>query len=200
MWRWAWLTIAIGPLLAGALGGCAASQNPLGPESEAESEPRLVGTWQYAGDKSGGWDYLHIFPSGDGGMLEIVAINGEDRSWAVLSGYVTAIGERRFVNLRIVDASAALKADLDKQQNRESYPYSFVAVRFDRDDRLSIAYPVEQLHAAVKAGRLAGETVGDYDVFISDASAHIAALFSSLDDDELFKDPLPYRRVAAYSP
>jgi hypothetical protein len=200
MARSGWLTIVIGVLLPCLLAGCAASQNPLGPESEAVSEPRLSGAWQYAGDKSGGWDYLHIFPSGNGGTLEIVAINSEDKGWAILSGYVTVVGERRFVNLRIVNASAALKADLDKQAHKDSHSYSFVAVRFDGDDRLSIAYPVEQLHAAVKDGRLAGETVGDYDVFITDSSANTAALLGGLGDGDLFKEPLLYRRIPAPLP
>ncbi|MGH6928839.1 MAG: hypothetical protein ACREEV_11020 [Dongiaceae bacterium] len=190
----------MGALLAAVLGGCAASQNPLGPESEAVTEPRLAGAWQYAGDKGGGWDYLHIIPGGNGSSLEIVAINSEDKGWTVLSGYVTAVGERRFVNLRIVDASAALKADLDKQAHKDSHPFSFVAVRFDGDDRLSVAYPLEQLHAAVKDGRLAGEIVGDYDVYVGDSSANIAALLGGLGDGDLFKDPLLYRRISAPSP
>jgi hypothetical protein len=200
MVRSGWLTVVIGALLAGLLGGCAASQNPLGPESEAVSEPRLAGAWQYVGDKGGGWDYLHVFPNGSGSALEIVAINSEDKGWAVLSGYVTAVGERRFVNLRITDASAALKADLDKQPRKDSHPYSFVAIRFDGEDSLSVAYPVEQLHAAVKDGRLAGETLGDYDVFISDSSAKVAALLGGLGEGDLFKDPLLYRRIPAPSP
>jgi len=200
MARSGWLTTIIGILIAGMLGGCAASQNPLGPESEAVSEPRLSGTWQYVGDKSGSWDYLHVFPSGNGSVLEIVAINSEDKDWAVLSGYVTAVGARRFVNLQVIGASAALKADLDKQEHRATHPYSFVAVRFDADDRLAVAYPVEQLHAAVEAGRLAGETVGDYDVFITDSSDNIAALLDSLAEGDLFKDPLLYRRIGAPQP
>jgi hypothetical protein len=200
MVRWRGLRTVIGVVLAGALAGCAASQNPLGPEGEAASEPRLVGTWQYAGDKGGGWDYLHVFPHESGSTIEVVAVNSADKGWAVLSGYLTAVGERRFANLRIVEASAALRADLDKQAHKDSHPYSFVAVRFDGDDRLSIAYPVEQLHAAVKDGRLAGETVGDYDVFVTDSSANIAALLGGLGDGDLFKDPLLYRRLPAAAP
>lgn len=198
MARSGWLTVVIGAVLAGVLGGCAASQNPAGPESEAVSEPRLAGAWQYAGDKGDGWDYLHVFPNGS--TLEIVAVSSEEKGWAILSGYVTAVGERRFVNLRITDASAALKADLDKQERVDSHPYSFVAIRFDGDDRLAVAYPVEQLHAAVKDGRLAGEIVGDYDVFITDNSAKIAAVLGALDDGDLFEDPVPYRRIAAPAP
>ena len=200
MVRSGWLTAGVGVLLAGLVGGCAASQSPLGPESEAVSEPRLAGAWQYVGDKGGGWDYLHVFPDGSGGALEIVAINSADKDWAVLSGYVTAVGERHFVNLQITDASAPLKADLEKQGRKDSHPYSFVAIRFDGDDRLSVAYPVQQLHAAVSDGRLAGETVGDYDVFISDSSANIATVLAGLGEGDLFKDPLLYRRIAAPSP
>jgi hypothetical protein len=200
MMRSGWFAIVVGTVLAGLLGGCAASQNPLGPESEAVTEPRLAGAWQYAGDKTGGWDYLHVLPSGNSSTLEIVAINSEEKGWAVLSGHVTAVGERRFVNLRIVSASAALQADLDKQPHKDSHPYAFVAIRFDGDDRLSVAYPVEQLHAAVKDGRLSGEIVGDYDVFVTDTSANIAALLGGLGEGDLFKDPLLYRRVPAPSP
>ena len=200
MVRSSWLAKVVAMLVAGALGGCAASQNPLGPEAEAVSEPRLAGTWQYVGDKSGGWDYLHVLPGGDGRGMEIVAINSAEKVWAVLSGYITAVGERRFVNLRVAEASAAVKADLEKQQYPATHPYSFVAVRFDGDDSMAVAYPVEQLHAAVETGGLAGKTIGDYDVLITDTPANIAALLGGLSDDDLFKDPLLYRRIPAASP
>lgn len=188
--------IVLGVLLAGVLAACAASQNPIGPESEAASEPRLAGTWQYDGDK-GGWDYLHIFPSEDGKALEIIAINGEEKAWAILSGYVTASGDRRYVNLRLANASPAIMADVQKQGQHDRYPYSFVAFRFDGDNRLLFVYPIEQLYAAVKAGRLAGATAGDYDVSVSDTSANIAAEMAAVSDAELFKDPGAYRRISA---
>jgi hypothetical protein len=194
------LTMVIAVLVAGVLGGCAASQNPLGPESEAVSEPRLTGSWQYVGEKSGGWDYLHVFRDGEGRGIEIVAINSTEKAWAVLVGYLTAVGERHFVNLRVTEAAAAVEADLDKQQYPATHPYSFVAIRFDGSDGLAVAYPIEQLHAAVTAGRLAGTTIGDYDVLITDTSANIAALLGGLSEDDLFKDPLLYRRIPAPSP
>lgn len=180
--------------MAVALAGCAASKNPLGPASEAVSEPRLAGVWAYEG---GGdrWEYLHILPSDDGKQMQIVAVNQGDKSWAVLDGYVTAVGERRFVNLRLAAADAGLMADVEKTGRKDSHPYSFAALAFDGDDVLRIGYPLEALHQAVKDGRLAGQVEGDYDVFIADSSDKIAAVLGALDDAALFKEPKQYKRV-----
>lgn len=181
-------------LFAVALGGCAASKNPLGPASEAVSEPRLAGVWAYEGGNDR-WEYLHILPSDDGKQLQIVAVNQGDKSWAVLDGYVTAVGERRFINLRLAAADPGLMADVDKSGHKDSHPYSFAAYAFDGDEVLRIGYPQEPLYKAVKDGRLAGETSGDYDVFVADSSANIAASLGALDDAALFKDPKQYKRV-----
>lgn len=181
-------------LFAVALAGCAASKNPVGPASAAVGEPRLAGVWAYDGGDER-WEYLHILPSDDGKQLQIVAVNQGDKSWAVLNGYVTAVGDRRFVNLRLTAADASLMADVDKTGRKDSHPYAFAVYAFDGDDVLRIAYPAEPLHQAVKDGRLAGETEGDYDVFISDDSAKIAAVLGALDDAALFKEPKRYRRV-----
>lgn len=187
--------------MAVALGGCAMSKNPVGPASEAASEPGLTGTWQYVGDKSGGWDYLHIFPSDSGNALEIVAISSADKTWSILSGYVTPVGERRFVSLRLTTASETILQDAAKMAAVADHPYSFVAYRLD-GDKLMIAYPLEQLQQAVKGGKLVGKIAADseYDVIIDDSSANIAAVLGAIPDGELFKDPLPYRRVAAGAP
>jgi hypothetical protein len=181
-------------LLAVALAGCAASKNPVGPASEAVSEPRLAGLWAYYDGGGDGW-YLHILPGDDGKQLQIVAVIHGDKSWAVLDGYVTAVGERRFVSLRLAAADAGLMADVDKSGRKDSHPYSFAAYAFDGDDVLRIGYPLEALHQAVKDGHLAGEVDGDYDVFIADSSANIAAVLGALDDAALFKEPKQYKRV-----
>lgn len=189
-------------VIAVALGGCAMSKNPVGPAGEAVSEPGLVGTWQYAGDKSDGWDYLHIFPSGTGNAVDVVAISSADKTWSVLNGYVTAVGERRFVSLRLKTATESVLQDAAKMAAAADHPYSFVAYRLDGSDKLMIAYPLEQLQQAVKSGKLAGKIAADseYDVIIDDSSANIAAVLGAIPDGELFKDPLPYRRVAAGTP
>jgi hypothetical protein len=111
-----------------------------------------------------------------------------------LDGYVTAVGERRFVNLRLAAADAGLLADVAKSGHEDSHPYSFAAYAFDGDDVLSVAYPQEALYKAVKEGRLAGETSGDYDVFIGDSSANIAAVLGALDEAALFNQPKQYKR------
>ena len=183
-------------LMAVALAGCAASKNPLGPVSDAVGEPRLAGVWTSEANAAD-WEFLHILPSDDGKRLQIVAVNHGDKSWAVLDGSVTAVGQRRFVNLRLVAADAGLLADVDKTGRKDSHPYSFAAIAFDGDDSLTIGYPVEALYQAVKDGHLTGETSGDYDVFIADSSANIAAVLGALDDATLFKDPKRYRRLKA---
>jgi hypothetical protein len=168
--------------VAVALAGCAASKNPLGPASDAVSEPRLAGVWAYEGGGDN-WEYLHILPGDDGKQMQIVAVNQGDKSWAVLDGYVTAA------------ADAGLMADVVKTGRKDSHPYSFAAIAFDGDDVLRIGYPLEALHQAVKDGRLAGEVEGDYDVFIADSSDKIAAVLGALDDAALFKEPKQYKRV-----
>jgi hypothetical protein len=177
-----------------ALAGCAASKNPVGPASEAIGEPRLAGVWAYDGGDNR-WEYLHILPADDGKQLQIVAVNQGDKSWAVLDAYVTAVGELRFVNLRLAAADAGLMADVDKSGHKDSHPYSFAAYAFDGDDVLNVTYPQEPLYKAVKDGRLAGETSGDYDVFIGDSSANIAAVLGALDEAALFQQPKKYKRV-----
>lgn len=182
-------------LFAIALAGCAASKNPVGPAGEAVTEPRLAGVWVQEGGDTDRWEYLHILPSADGKQLQIVAVNHGDKSWAVLDGYVTAIGERRVVNLRLAAADAELMADVVKTGRKDSHPYSFAAYAFEGDDVLSIAYPADPLYKAVKDGQLAGETSGDYDVFVADSSEKIAAVLGALDDAVFLKEPKRYRRV-----
>jgi hypothetical protein len=128
--------------------------------------------------------------------MDIVVVNSTDGDWVVLSGYVSAAGARRYLNLRVSAASAEVQADIDKSGKEKTHPYSFVAYRLEEGGRLSLAYPVEPLVAAVKTGRLAGETVGDYDAFISDAGPNIAAVLAAVDDQVLFKDPVVYRRIS----
>lgn len=190
-------TIAV-LLLAAALAGCAASKNPIGPASEAVSEPRLAGTWASDGGDNR-WEYLHILPSKDGQQLQIVAVNEGDQSWAVLDGYVTAASGHRFINLRLAAADAELMADVDKTGHKDTHPYSFAAYSFEGDDVLSIGNLVELLYNAVKSGQLAGETSGDYDVFVGDSSAKIAAVLGAADDATIFKQSKRYHRVKSPS-
>jgi len=182
-------------LFAIVLAGCAASKNPAGPANGAVGEPRLAGVWVQEGGDNDRWEYLHILPSADGKQLQIVAVNHGDKSWAVLDGYVTAIGDRRVVNLRLAAADAELMADVAKSGRKDSHPYSFAAYAFEGDDVLSIAYPADPLYKAVKDGQLAGETSGDYDVFVADSSEKIAAVLGAVDEATLFKEPKRYRRV-----
>jgi hypothetical protein len=185
---------AAAALLAAALAGCAASIHPVGPLSEAVTEPRLVGVWTHE-DRGDGDEYLHILPSDDGRRLQIVAVHHGDKSWVALDGYVTAVGDRRLLNLRIAAADAKLTADLEKSGRKQSHPYSFVSYAFEGDDRLSVSYPREVLYHAVKEGRLAGETYGDYDVFVADSPTAIAAILGAVDAAALYADPEHYRRV-----
>ena len=187
-----------------ALAGCAASKNPIGPENQAVSEPRLAGVWINESDRSSG-DYLHILATADDNKrFQVVAVNHGDNAWAVLDGYITAVGDRRFVNLRLVAADTQTMAQIDKDGHKLSHPFTFAAIAFDDDDHLVIANPVELLFAAVKGGRLAGETSGDYDVYIDDSSEKIADVLGSAGSAKLFEEsqndqnsqhPLHYRRV-----
>jgi len=178
-----------------ALAACAASKNPVGPASEAFGEPQLAGMWTHVAEGETR-DILHVIPlDADGTAFNIVFVNHEERDWAVLDGYVTAIGDRRFVNLRLRAASGDLMADIDRQGRKDSHPYSFVAYAFEGGDVLRIALPREALYKAVEEGRLAGETNGDYDVFVSADSSEIAAFLGTADAAELFRDARRYRRT-----
>lgn len=194
------MTAMLVAMLAALLGGCVASKNPAGPAAEATSEPRLAGSWEYDGSHGQEWDYLHIFLGEEGKALQIVAINSGERTWAILSGHVTADGERRIASLRVDAAGPSLQEDLARQGKADSHPYSFIAYRLEGDDRLSVAYPLEQLYQAVKSGQLAGETVGEHDAFISDSSDKIAAVLRAIPEADLFRDPAVYKRIAGPPP
>lgn len=194
------MTAMVAALLSALLAGCVASKNPAGPVAEAASEPRLAGTWQYDGPRGQEWDYLHVFLGDEDRTLQVVAINTGERTWAILSGHVTAVGQRRIANLRVEAAGPSLREDLARQGKAESHPYSFVAYRLEGDDRLNIVYPLESLYQAVKSGQLAGETVGEHDAFITDSSDKIAAALGAIPEADLFDDPVIYKRVAGSPP
>jgi hypothetical protein len=185
---------AAAALVAALLAGCAASIHPVGPLSEAVSEPRLAGVWAHEGgvDRD---EYVHVLPNDDGKRLQIVAVHHGDKSWAVLDGHVTAVGDRRLLNLRIAAADARLSADAERSGHKDTHLYSFAAYAFEGDDRLIVSYPREVLYQAVEEGRLAGELAGDYDVFVADSPAAIAGVLSAVDTAALLADPERYRRV-----
>jgi hypothetical protein len=188
------LRTAAAALLTALLIGCAASTHPVGPLSEAVAEPRLAGAWAHEGgaDHDG---YLHVLPSDDGKRLQIVAVDHGDKSWTVLDGYVTAVGEKRLLNLRIAAADAKSTADVEESGHEDTHPYAFAAYAFEGDDRLAVAYVYEPLREAVKEGRLAGEMDGEYDVYVADSPAAIAAVLAAVESAALFEDAERYRRV-----
>lgn len=162
----------------------------------AVGEPRLAGIWTYGGEDDTRKDILHVIPLDNGDRsFDIVFLDHADRDWAVLSGYVTAVGGRRFVNLQLRAASDGLMADVDTQKGNGSQSYSFVAYAFEGNDILRLGFPREALYKAVAEGRLAGETSGDYDVFVSAGSPEIAAFLGSVDAAELFAEAHRYRRT-----
>jgi hypothetical protein len=185
---------AAAALLTALLIGCAASTHPVGPVSEAVAEPRLAGVWAHEGGADHD-EYVHILPSDDGKRLQIVAVDHGDKSWAVLDGYVTAVGEKRLLNLRIAAADAKLTADVEESGHKDTHPYAFAAYAFEGDDRLAVAYVYEPLREAVKEGRLAGEMDGEYDVYVADSPAAITAVLGAVETAALFEDAERYRRV-----
>ena len=60
---------------------------------------------------------------------------------------------------------------------------------------LKVAYAGEVLAKAVQANQLAGETQGDWDVFISAPSESIANILGGADDAVLFAKPFYYKRL-----
>jgi hypothetical protein len=162
--------------------------------SEAVAEPRLAGVWAHEGGADHD-EYVHILPSDDGKRLQIVAVDHGDKSWAVLDGYVTAVGEKRLLNLRIAAADAKLTADVEESGHKDTHPYAFAAYAFEGDDRLAVAYVYEPLREAVKEGRLAGEMDGEYDVYVADSPAAITAVLGAVETAALFEDAERYRRV-----
>jgi hypothetical protein len=105
------------------------------------------------------------------------------------------VGEREFLNLRIVAADGATTAQMEKYKQRESYPYGFAAIDFEADGRLKAAYAGEVLAKAVQANQLAGESQGDWDVFVSAPSELIAGVLAGADDAVLFAKAVYYKRL-----
>jgi hypothetical protein len=195
-----WLRCLLaGMLTAAALSGCVASTNPIGPPEAAVEEPRLFGVWIAAAGGAGdhAWEYLHILPRGDDRKhLDIVVANHGEKTWVVFDGYVTAVaGGRQFVDLRVIAADAATMAQIAKYEKRDIYPYSFAAIAFESDGRLKAAYAGEVLATAVRDGKLAGETQGDWDVFVSAPSAAIADVLAGADEAVLFAKAVHYKRL-----
>jgi hypothetical protein len=194
-----WLSrLLAGATIAAALSGCVAATNPVGPPDAAVEEPRLLGVWiaDSGGEGNRAWEYLHILAKGDDKKhLDILVANHEEKTWIVLDGYVTAVGEREFLNLRIITADATTMAQIAKYPRHETYPYSFAAIAFESDGRLKAAYTGEVLAKAVKDNRLAGETQGDWDVFISAPSEAIATALAGADEAVLFARPIYYKRL-----
>lgn len=183
-------------LLALCSAGCPASQDPIGPLSEAVAEPGLAGMWEYAEGEVWEYQQLHIYAGEDGKSLEIL-VAGED-GWVVLSGYVTAIGSRRYVNLRFHDGSQEARDDANEVSS--THPYWFCAIRFDEAGRLEVGM-LGQLVEAAQAGRLRrSESRGYSGTLISDTSANIAALAAALSDEGVFKEAIVYRRVVQAPP
>lgn len=187
-----------GLLLAATLSGCVAATNPIGPPEAAFEEPRLLGVWTVdaGGEGNRAWEFVHILAKGDDKKhLDIIVANHEEKTWAVFDAYVTAVGEREFLNLRIVAADGASTAQMEKYEQRAIYPYGFAAIAFDSDGRLKAAYAGEVLAKAVLANQLAGENQGDWDVFISAPSESIAEILAGADDAVLFAKPVYYKRL-----
>ena len=194
-----WLSrLLAGMTLAAGLSGCVAATNPIGPADAALEEPRLLGVWiaDAGGEGNRAWEYLHILPKGDDKKhLDIIVANHEEKTWVVFDGYVTALGEREFLNLRIVTADPGTTAQMAKYPKRDLYPYGFAAIAFDGDGRLKAAYAGEVLAKAVQNSLLAGETQGDWDVVVSAPSDQIAKVLAEADEAVLFAKPFYYQRL-----
>jgi len=192
-----WLSrLLAGMLTAAALSGCVAATNPIGPADAAVAEPRLIGVWIADGDSARAWEYLHILPKGDDARhLDIVVASHQEKTWIVFDAYVTAVGEREFINLRVTAADAATMAQIDKYQKKDIYPFGYAAIAFESDGRLKAAYAGDVLAKAVQSGQLAGETQGDWDVFVSSPSEAIADVLAGADDAILFAKPMYYKRL-----
>jgi len=192
-------TACLALLLAVLLGGCMASQNPVGPLSEAVNDERLLGSWR--SDKTGETEFVHVLRRNGASDLamEIVVANQEN-GWLVFRGHVTTVGDGRYISAKLVTADDGTLEEVGKSPVKDSHPYSFAAYKLEGDDTLIVATPIEAVHTAVAEGRLAGKTEGEYDVYVTDSSANIAAFLGGLDDAKLFTDPVRYSRVKSAVP
>jgi hypothetical protein len=187
-----------GLLLAAGLSGCVAATNPIGSPEAAVEEPRLLGVWtaDSGGEGNRAWEFVHILAKGDDKKhLDILVANHEEKTWVVFDGFVSAVGEREFLNLRIVAADGGTTAQMESYKQRDNYPYGFAAIAFEPDGRLKAAYAGEVLAKAVQANQLAGESQGDWDVFISAPSESIAGVLAGADDAVLFAKAVYYKRL-----
>lgn len=177
-----------------SLTACIASTNPVGPESQAVSEPNLIGSWRYAGTQDDAWTYVHVLPLPDN-RVQVVAVNELRSDWAVLAGHISEAGPRRVLNLKLVSGSDAVRADVEKE-GRPDHPYSFVVYRLEGKDRLVVAQPFKAIRAALENGKLLGESP-DNALFVADEPARIAAAIGAASDPDLFTQTAVYLRVPA---
>ena len=178
-------------LLAGCLPG---SVNPVTPPEAGLDAPELLGLWRAAVEED--TVYIHVL-RGEGAALEVVAVNhradgggGTD----LYRAHVSAVGARRYVNLRPAVADA-----------NDGAPYWILGYEPGEDSALTLLFlSSDTLARAVTDGRLAGEVTGDSfgeAVRLTGSGQEIAAFLAATSAKELFDrtlrlEPVPIPAAA----
>jgi hypothetical protein len=173
------------------LAGCLPeSANPITPPEQGLDAPELHGLWR--SEMAETTLYVHVL-RGAGPELEIVAV-GHDAdntgSADLYVGHVSAVGPRRYLNLRPADAQADAAA-----------PYWIFGYERGDDDGITLLFlSADTLARAVDDGRLTGEVTTDSvgrSVRLTASGEEIAAYLNETATKELFDRAIDFQPVAA---
>jgi hypothetical protein len=168
-------------VLVGALSACASTKFPIGIAGGAQSDARLVGTWQAVDTDDHGKQTIWIFAfakpdSGDLDGLFVTPPGGRDKpGWGSVIVVVGKIGERGFLNARALMENG--------KPTHSDPPDSYAAFTYRLEgDRLTLhALDYDRVRAAIGRHDIAGDDANitaDSAALDRYVAAHPDALFS----------------------
>jgi hypothetical protein len=172
------------------------SRNPVTPVEAAIPDDRLIGLWsgQVADEKI----FLHVLKA-DHNKLDILVVSHRPDGGGAIDryqGHISALGDRRFVNLQAVEDSTVDDSNPD---------LSFLIVGYDLagPDRLVTRFLAEQpLVDGIAAGALTGEVTDEGEalgrsIVLSSDSADLAKYLAAGDSAAIFDRSVEFVRVSA---
>ena len=184
-------------LLPVLLPGCLPeTRNPITPPEAAIEDDRLLGLWSARVEDED--IFLHVLRADNNQLAILVVSHRPDGRGGIdnYQGHVSALGDRRFVNLRPVEDSTVDNSNPD-------LGYLIIGYDWDGPDRLVARFLAEQpLVDAIAAGTLTGSVTDDgaglgRDVMLTAESAQLAAYLTAGDPAVIFDETLTFERAPA---
>lgn len=178
------------------LGCLPETRNPITPPETAIEDDRLLGPWSARVEDED--IFLHVLRADNNRLAILVVSHRPDGRGNIdnYQGHVSALGDRRFVNLRPVEDGSVDNSNPD-------LGYLIVGYEWDGPDRLVARVLAEQpLVDAIAAGSLTGIVTDDgsglgRDVMLTAESAQLATYLAAGDPAVIFDESLIFERAPA---